>query len=285
MMAACIAVMGFMYATEGSRHEGEIHPPISSDELTGLNYEDVAKEFEDAGFTNVKTMKKEDLVIGWLSSNGEVEKVTIADSEEFSTTYWYSPDDKVVIYYHTFPEDVETAEKVQEEADESLEEDADLELLESFIGMSCIEAEPKIKEAGYTPIYLAANTRDDMTESIENDDSLAEAFKLSEVDGVVDKSIYYIVKSDEMLKQEKHASEIESKMKDHHAMSIVQLYGKTQLIDFDLKYITCEARVSGNGWDIYGQCTYKDTYGNKYKGECVAHVNADTEEVEAFEVR
>ena len=85
--------------------------------------------------------------------------------------------------------------------------------------------------------------------------------------------------------QEKHAAEIESKMKDHRAMSIVQLYGETQLIDFDLKYITCQPRVSGNGWDIYGQCTYKDVYGNKYEGECVAHVNADTEEVEVFEVR
>lgn len=149
VMVALFAGMGIMTHTAGSRHEGEIHPPISSVDISGLNYEDVAKEFEEAGFTDISTMKKEDLVVGWLSSDGEVEKVTIDDAEDFSTSTWCDPTDKVIVYYHTFPEDVQAVEEVKEEADEALAEDADTDLLASFIGMTCAEADPQIIETNY----------------------------------------------------------------------------------------------------------------------------------------
>lgn len=84
-------------------HEGQIHAPLSSTDAYELNYEDVVKQFEAAGFTNIDTMKMEDLVVGLLSSDGGVDKITIDGEEEYSTTSWYDPSSKVLVYYHTYP--------------------------------------------------------------------------------------------------------------------------------------------------------------------------------------
>lgn len=66
------------------------------DNLIGIDVEKAIKIFEDAGFTNIKTMlddSKSDMV------SGTTTKITIDETSGFSKEDEYLPTDKVVIYY------------------------------------------------------------------------------------------------------------------------------------------------------------------------------------------
>ena len=122
-----LAVFCMMMANVSKdNHEGQIKAPLSSLDAYELNYEDVVKQFEQAGFTNVDTMKIEDLVVGWLASDGGVDKITIDGDEDYSTSSWYDPTAQVLVYYHTYPEDAkpEDSEAVDEE-DVQLQEETE----------------------------------------------------------------------------------------------------------------------------------------------------------------
>ena len=83
---------------------GDSTPSIKtgSSYYEGENYEDVAKEFKSAGFTNIKYEIIYDLVLGFLVSDGEVEYVTIDGSKEFKDISEYSKDVEIIIAYHTY---------------------------------------------------------------------------------------------------------------------------------------------------------------------------------------
>ena len=102
----------------------EISVPIASTELTSQNYKTVVQQFEDAGFTNIKTTKIEDLITGWLIEDGEIEKVTIDGKEDFEDGDFFSSDVRVDITYHTFPPETEhpddMAEKITSSESESV---------------------------------------------------------------------------------------------------------------------------------------------------------------------
>lgn len=90
-----------------SKNRGDIHPPASSSDLKGKNYEDVDKMMTDQGFTNVTLEPVEDLVLGFLKEDGEVEEVSINGYTTYSTDSWFSPDTAVIIKYHTFKQQAE----------------------------------------------------------------------------------------------------------------------------------------------------------------------------------
>lgn len=100
----------------------EAASPLSSEDILYDNYETIVKQFEDAGFTNVQTVKIEDLITGWLTSDGEVEEVTIDGSAEFLEGDYYIADVEIIISYHTFSET--TTEEVTESttSDDTTEE-------------------------------------------------------------------------------------------------------------------------------------------------------------------
>ena len=85
-----------------------IHPPISSDDCEGMMYDEVAGQFEAAGFTNIEFEIIEDLITGWLTKDGEVEKVTLDGNDDFYTGDYFEESSAIVISYHTFPQDEET---------------------------------------------------------------------------------------------------------------------------------------------------------------------------------
>ena len=78
--------------------------PATAFDLKGQNYENVIKAFEDNGFTNIKLEKIEDLVTGWLTTDGEVEEVLVGGDVNYAPTQWVSSDVEIIIKYHTFPE-------------------------------------------------------------------------------------------------------------------------------------------------------------------------------------
>jgi hypothetical protein len=84
-------------------HSGQAKTPPSSSALKGRKYEDVIVIFEKKGFTNISTERIDDLVIGWLTGDGEVQKVSIDGDFEYSPDKWVANNAAVVVYYHTFP--------------------------------------------------------------------------------------------------------------------------------------------------------------------------------------
>lgn len=53
--------------------------------------------------------------------------------------------------------------------------------LGSFVGKKCDKADSEIKKLGITPVYIASNTEDDMTEPIQNDTVMAKMFKITKL--------------------------------------------------------------------------------------------------------
>lgn len=76
--------------------------PLTSKEAKGMNYLDVIDEFEKAGFVNVTTDVKYDIVTGWLTDDGEVKSVSINGDKKFDSDDEYRLDAQVVITYHTW---------------------------------------------------------------------------------------------------------------------------------------------------------------------------------------
>jgi len=87
--------------------------PFASSDLKNENYEKIVQQLKDVGFTNIETLKIDDLIFGFLTDDGEVEAVTFGGNEEFSKGDKFDKEVKITVSYHTFPEK-ETEVVVQE---------------------------------------------------------------------------------------------------------------------------------------------------------------------------
>lgn len=83
---------------------GDVRTPLKAKDCEDKDYEDVKRQFEEAGFTNITLEKDEDLKIAVLHDDGDVESVTVDGDKKFDKGDKYSPDAEVVITYHTYPE-------------------------------------------------------------------------------------------------------------------------------------------------------------------------------------
>ena len=75
----------------------------SSSDLEGQNYETVILKLESVGFTDIKTVILDDLILGWLTKDGEVEEVAINGDTSFGESDYFPANAKIIITYHTFP--------------------------------------------------------------------------------------------------------------------------------------------------------------------------------------
>lgn len=98
-----LGIMAFIESTPDSN--GNITLPSVVTSFEDKNFEDVAKELEEAGFTNIKSVANGDLILGWLNDEGEVASVSVGGEKEFDTSNRYAPDTEIVIEYHSFPID------------------------------------------------------------------------------------------------------------------------------------------------------------------------------------
>lgn len=98
--------------------DDRIEMPASSSDYEGRNYQDVINELEIIGFTNIDVEMLDDLVIGWLTKDGEVEKVSINGSTIFSSGAKYPSDAAIIVTYHAFPEKLADGSKEKEESSE-----------------------------------------------------------------------------------------------------------------------------------------------------------------------
>lgn len=77
----------------------------SSSSIVGENYQTIITRLETRGFTNIEVTLIEDLILGWLVKDGEIESIEIDGITEFDSSSNFSKDAKIVIAYHTFPKD------------------------------------------------------------------------------------------------------------------------------------------------------------------------------------
>lgn len=76
--------------------------PLSSKGVKGMNYLDVVSAFRDAGFINIRTTAEYDVIIGWITKDGETESITINGENSFETGMGFRPDAEIIITYHTY---------------------------------------------------------------------------------------------------------------------------------------------------------------------------------------
>ena len=100
--------------------------PMSSSDARRLSYTEVVAKFKEAGFENIDINKQEDLIVGWLRSDGQVAHITIGGSENFRQGDAFRVDSKVIVTYHTFKQDESQKEedKKEDKKEESKKEES-----------------------------------------------------------------------------------------------------------------------------------------------------------------
>ena len=84
--------------------DGEVASPAAASDYKYDNYQDVQKDLEDAGFSNIQTEILYDIVLGW-TDEGEVKSVSIDGRTDFKKGEVFKQDVPVVITYHMKEED------------------------------------------------------------------------------------------------------------------------------------------------------------------------------------
>ena len=82
--------------------KGQAITPSESSYMKGMDYNTVIKIFQGRGFTNIKTEIIADLIIGFLTSDGEVESVSVGGNTSYTTGQTVPADTPVIIRYHSF---------------------------------------------------------------------------------------------------------------------------------------------------------------------------------------
>ncbi|WP_298825356.1 DUF4839 domain-containing protein [uncultured Planococcus sp.] len=120
----------------------------SSDEIVGENYQTVVSELEESGFTDIETKVLDDLITGWLTKDGEIEKVEINGATDFSANDSFQKDSEIVITYHTFLEekksDTETTNEKNSDAVEKSTEEESSEAVDQSTNDTSVENDQEI---------------------------------------------------------------------------------------------------------------------------------------------
>ena len=82
--------------------EGKIKILKNHDDLINMDYKAVKTQLEEMGFTNIKTIADDDLIIGFISSDGEIKEISINGDQSFTKNSYFFADDEIIITYHTF---------------------------------------------------------------------------------------------------------------------------------------------------------------------------------------
>ena len=78
---------------------------FSYEQCVGKKCDDVVNTFKSLGFFNIKMYPIYDLVLGFLVSENEVERVSINDNEYYVQGELYSSEAVIKVYYHTWAKD------------------------------------------------------------------------------------------------------------------------------------------------------------------------------------
>lgn len=82
--------------------EGETKISINAKDYIGTQYTEVEEKFINMGFSNIKSVPKEDLIFGWFNKEGTTVKITINNNDNFKKDEIFPKDADIIIYYHSF---------------------------------------------------------------------------------------------------------------------------------------------------------------------------------------
>lgn len=121
-----LLIISFLVACKDELAENEVRIDFTNEEAKGQNYEEFIVELQNKGFTNIDVIVFDDLILGWLTEDGEIEEVTINDSLEYTSGSVFNNDAYIVVSYHTFPvvseeENYDEEESYVEEPEQVLE--------------------------------------------------------------------------------------------------------------------------------------------------------------------
>ena len=148
--------------------EGEAAVPASASDFKYDNYQDVQKELESAGFTNITTNILYDIVWGW-TAEGEVDSVSIDGRTDYEKGEVFKLDAPIIITYHMKEEDDPNKPTETEQSKDNTTEPT--------------------TEAQKSPVFYSTNTRDTV------DDGNAGVYSYKSRGGSYD--IYWIIDFDE----------------------------------------------------------------------------------------
>jgi len=132
----------------------EIKMPSSSATFEGQDYEDVVYRLQHTGFTNIETKALGDLITGWLNTEGSVKKVTVNGDENYSTSSWYPKDVRIVVSYHSFPE--EESEDILEEIETLVSDTTETSISDTKLKPEPTQSDSKVD--GYLDLDAINNT-------------------------------------------------------------------------------------------------------------------------------
>lgn len=235
-----------------------------------------------------------------------VEKTTIDEAKTAISDAGFN-DDQIVFYDSDNPEkEIEEPDKEwtvvtqnPKEGEEIGEDDAislyvddnmpSKKELGSFVGKKCDKADPAIKKLGITPVYIASNTEDDMTEPIQNDTVVAKMFKITKLIDYNKETATakFLVQSKYMEEEEKKNKRAEAKMSEYDAMYAVLCYGQEYDTTFRIKHADTHAKLQGGKWCVDGKYTIKNEKRKKTTVDFYACVSGtrDNPVIEEFETR
>ncbi|OON96110.1 MAG: hypothetical protein ATN32_01005 [Candidatus Epulonipiscium fishelsonii] len=135
----CLTIIGIF--AEDTEQIKTVKTPEHSNIQAGRIYQDVVKDFKDHGFTNIKTKAIDDLIVGWLTKDGEVKSVSVDGNIGYLTNDLYPSDVEVIVTYHTFPMDEENVIKTNAGSKE-------------YLGQNFLTVEEELKKLGFNNITV-----------------------------------------------------------------------------------------------------------------------------------
>lgn len=120
--------------------DGEAAVPASASDYKYKNYQDVQKDLEDAGFTNITAEILYDIVLGW-TKEGEVKSVSIEGRTDYEKGEVFNMNAPIVITYHMKEADDPSKVAVEKAS-------------EVYVGKNYLEVKQAFENMGFTNIVL-----------------------------------------------------------------------------------------------------------------------------------
>lgn len=90
----------------------------AASEIEGQNYSEVVSELKTMGFTNITLKRSNDLVLGWLSKEGNIKSISINGVSDFSDSVAFAYDDTRAIAFYQREQFVIRSESIDNSTNE-----------------------------------------------------------------------------------------------------------------------------------------------------------------------
>ena len=98
----CLLFLSLLLAGCGGSKADMVETPANMRMQRGRNYREVIEDFQDKGFTNIKTNKIEDLQYGFVVRYEQVETITVGGDSNYDSGVKVPADTEVIISYHGY---------------------------------------------------------------------------------------------------------------------------------------------------------------------------------------